>query len=107
IEFMCPAASATVVRCNGTLVTVRSTSAALRELADHAGDPVVAGGDVAGVRVKSDAAIGLHAGDIVLGIDGRRVTAAAQLAAPDHARVSVAFRRGTADLVVDLEAISE
>ena len=103
-SFACPAAGDVVVHCQGTSVTVRSIAAALQAIAVHVGGPVISGAEIVGVRVASDV-LGLRAGDLLYGIDGHRVTAAAQIealvkTAPTDAALAV--RRDATDLIVDL-----
>jgi hypothetical protein len=94
------AASANVVRCGGHELVVHSIAAALGELATAAGPPVVANGVVAGIRLEADA-LGFAAGDIVLAVDARRITSAADLRALASAH-AIAVRRGTVDLAIDV-----
>ena len=96
-----------VVGCRGRELVVRSVRAALGELAAASGDPIVAGGVVAGVRVQSDVLGGaVRAGDVVLGLDAHRVTSHAELAglAPATAatRAALAVRRGDVIGTIDL-----
>jgi hypothetical protein len=71
------------------------------------GEPVVAAGQVIGLRLTGDSGTFLKKGDIVLGVDGRPVRSAdewrAQGKLPRHELV-LAFRRDGADRVVHISA---
>ena len=94
------APSPNVVHCAGHELVVHSIAAALGQLATAAGPPIVADGAIAGVRLDADA-LGFAAGDIVLAVDARRITSAADLRALASAH-AIAVRRGTIDLAVDV-----
>ena len=102
----CPPAGAGVVRClGGTHLVVRSVSATLRELGFVASEPVVSGGDVLGIRLIEDLPVLLRRGDILLGVDGHRITSAAQLrdlAGHIHGRCALAVRRDGSDISLQL-----
>jgi hypothetical protein len=100
----CPPSGGLIVSCSGTKVVVGSLADALGQLAAPAREPVVAGGEVIGLRLAADALM-LRRGDILLGIDSHQVHSAAELAAVIkglHRRATVAVRRGTTDILVDL-----
>jgi hypothetical protein len=108
IPLPCPPNGGIVVSCTGgTHLVVSSLPDALTQLTEPAREPVVSGGAIIGLRLSADALM-LHRGDVVLGIDAHRVTSAAQLAAviavvrAGQHRASVAVRRGTTEIVVDL-----
>jgi hypothetical protein len=105
--FACPSPGGVIASCTGgTHLVVGSLGDALTQLTDTAKEPVISGGEVIGLRLTADALV-LHRGDVILGIDAHRVTSAAQLAAVIGSvgkQVSVAVRRGSSDVVVDLRA---
>jgi hypothetical protein len=102
----CPAPGAGIVRCtNGTHLVVRSLAATLRELAEVASEPAVAGGDVVGIRLSEDPEVLLRRGDVILGLDGHRIISAAQLhdlAGTAHDRSVLAVRRDGRDIIFEL-----
>ena len=104
--FSCPPINADVVRCtDGTKLVVRSLATTLRKLALVDTAPVIAGGDVIGIRLTEDAEVVLRRGDIILGIDGHRIRSAAQLhelARYVHERTSLAVRRDGDDVILEL-----
>ncbi len=100
----CPPIGGVIVSCSGTKVVVGSLADALAQLAEPAREPVVSGAEVIGLRLAADALM-LRRGDILLGIDSHQVHSAAELAAVIkglHGRATVAVRRGTTDILVDL-----
>src|SRR5688572_6590613 len=111
--FPCPATLAPpVVRCEQrdaeyNQLEVYSLASALDELIAARKDPVVVNGRVEGMRLRDDlATFGLATGDLLVAIDGRRVTSADQvLPAFQAARertsilISRAQRFGTIELV--------
>jgi hypothetical protein len=102
--FTCPPLGGIVLHCSGTSITVRSIADALGLLAAAAPERVISGGDVIGVRLVTKA-LQLERGDIVLGIEGHRVTSADQLAGLVGSlpkSISVAVRRGEIDAVIVL-----
>jgi hypothetical protein len=101
----CPSGNSNVVRCSGTSAQVRSLASTLRTLVDTDTAPVIAGGDVIGIRLLEDAELLLRRGDIILGLDGHRIASAAQLhelARYLADRATLAVRRDGADVVIDL-----
>jgi hypothetical protein len=100
----CPPIGGVIVSCSGTKVVVGSLADALGQLAAPAREPVVSGAEVIGLRLAADALM-LRRGDILLGIDSHQVHSAAELAAVIkglQTRATVAVRRGTTDILVDL-----
>jgi hypothetical protein len=102
----CPPPGGVIVSCSGAKVVVGSLADALGQLAEPAREPVVSGAEVIGLRLAGDALM-LRRGDILLGIDSHQVRSAAELAAVIKVlrkRATVAVRRGTTDILVDLAA---
>jgi len=104
--FVCPPQDAGVVRCtDNTHVVVHSLAATVRELVAGDTEPVVAGADVIGIRLTEDAATLLRRGDIILAVDGHRITSSAQLqdlARYLHERITLAIRRDGSDIILEL-----
>jgi hypothetical protein len=103
--FVCPAAGTGIVRCAGTDVVVANLATTLRKLIAVDTEPVLAGGDIIGIRLSEDAEVLLRRGDVIMGLDGHRITSATQLhelAGFARDRVTLAIRRDGADLVLDL-----
>lgn len=104
--FTCPTHDRDVVRCTGgTRLVVRSLAGALRKLVVAEATPVVAGGDVIGIRLSEDAELLLQRDDIILGLDGHRITSAAQLhdlARHVDGQATLAVRRDGVDTVIEL-----
>ena len=93
-----------IVACSGHSIVVRSLPAALRALAKAADRPVVADGEVVGIRLRADV-LGLRAGDVILGYDAHRVTSAdelAGLASSASPAGTLAVRRGQIDTGVEV-----
>jgi hypothetical protein len=100
----CPTGD-TIVRCNGTTAIVRSLATTLSIVSTADSAPVVAGGDVIGIRLLEDADVLLRRGDIILGLDGHRITSPEQLFALARylsERATLAVRRDGVDVVIDL-----
>jgi hypothetical protein len=103
--FSCPANGNGIVRCSGTQVVVTNLATTLRSLIAVETEPVVAGGDIIGIRLSEDADVLLRRGDVIMGVDGHRITSATQLhelARYASERSVLAVRRDGADLVLDL-----
>ncbi len=104
--FVCPPGDVMVVGCHdGTHVRVRSIADLVTELGAVASEPVVAGGDIIGVRLTGDPPHLLRRDDVILGIDANRVTSQAQLADLAHTigdRAVIAVRREGVEVVLDL-----
>jgi hypothetical protein len=104
--FACPPSGTDVVRCtDNTRVVVRSLATTLRKLVAVDTKPVIAGGDVIGIRLSEDAEVLLRRNDIILGLDGHRITSAAQLhelARYARERTALAIRRDGNDVIIDL-----
>jgi hypothetical protein len=102
----CPAATAEIVRCTGgTRVVVRSLATSLRKLVAVETVPVVSGGDLIGIRLAEDPELLLRRGDILLGLDGHRITSAAhlmELARHLHGSATLAVRRDGTDIAFEL-----
>ena len=102
IRVACPVGDL-VVRCtDGTHLVVRSVSAALAAMTRAAVEPVVVDGDVIGLRLDGDPPLALRRGDVVLGLDARRIANAAELAslvASPRNHAVLAVRRDDVDLV--------
>jgi hypothetical protein len=105
VAFACPAAGNGVVRCTGTQVVVTNIATTLRKLIAVDTQPVVAAGDVIGIRLSEDAEVLLRRGDVILGLDAHRITSATQLhelARYATERAALAIRRDGVDLVIEL-----
>ncbi|HEY5946479.1 MAG TPA: hypothetical protein VIV40_13345 [Kofleriaceae bacterium] len=105
VAFACPPTGNGVVRCAGTSVVVGSLTSTLRKLVAVNTDPVISGGDVVGIRLSEDPEVLLRRGDVVLGLDGQRITSAAQLselARYVHERTALAVRRDGTDMIIEL-----
>lgn len=104
--FTCPPSGSDVVRCtDDTRVVVRSLATTLRKLVAVDTQPVIAGGDVIGIRLSEDAEVLLRRNDVILGLDGHRITSAAQLhelARYVRERAALAIRRDGSDVIIDL-----
>jgi hypothetical protein len=106
IPFVCPPADTTTVSCHdGTHLRVRSVPDLLAELGAVASEPVVAGGDIIGVRLTGDPPHVLRRDDVILGVGANRITSQTQLA--DLARTignraAIAVRREGVEVVLDL-----
>ncbi|HEY5923893.1 MAG TPA: hypothetical protein VIV11_19575 [Kofleriaceae bacterium] len=103
--FACPPLGGGIVQCNGTEVRVASLATTLRKLVEVRSEPAVAAGDVIGIRLSADAEVLLRRGDIILGLDGHRITSSAQLhelAGQLSERTSLAIRRDGTDLILAL-----
>jgi hypothetical protein len=104
-EFVCPPAGNGVVRCAGTQVVVTNLATTLRKLITVDTQPVVSAGDVIGIRLSEDAEVLLRRGDVILGLDGHRITSATQLhdlARYATERAVLAIRRDGTDLAIEL-----
>jgi hypothetical protein len=105
IAFVCPAAGNGVVRCSGTEIVVTNLATTLRKLIAVDTEPVVAAGDIIGIRLSEDAEVLLRRGDMIMGLDGHRITSATQLhelARYASDRAALAVRRDGTDLVLEL-----
>lgn len=104
--FACPPVGGDIVRCtDGTQLVVRSLSTTLRKVVAVDTQPVVAGADVIGIRLTEDAETLLRRGDVILGLDGHRITSSAQLhdlARYAHERATLAVRRDGTDVILEL-----
>jgi hypothetical protein len=104
-SFACPALGNGIVRCSGNQVVVANLATALRKLVEVETQPVVAGGDILGIRLSEDAEVLLRRGDVITGLDGHRITSASQLhelARYVATRATLAVRRDGGDLVIEL-----
>jgi hypothetical protein len=104
--FTCPPTAADIVRCtDDTRIVVRSLDSVLRKLVSVDTQPVVAGADVIGIRLSEDAETLLRRGDIILGLDGHRITSGAQLyelARHIEGSAMLAIRRDGTDIILEL-----
>jgi hypothetical protein len=103
--FACPPLTGGIVRCTGSDIVVDNLTTTLRKLVANDTEPAVVAGDIIGLRLMQDADVLLHRGDIVLGVDGHRITSAEQLhelARYAHERSTLAVRRDGADVILDL-----
>ena len=104
--FACPPPGDGITRCtDGTRYVVSSVRTTLRRLLAGDALPVVAGGDVVGIRLTKDAEVMLRRGDVILGLDAHRITSQAQFQelarhAGEHA--SLAVRRDGSDVLIEL-----
>jgi len=104
-KFACPALTGGIVRCTGTEIVVDSLTTTLRKLVAHDTEPVVAGSDIVGIRLTEDAELLLRRGDVIMGLDGQRITSTEQLhelARYAHERAALAVRRDGADVILEL-----
>lgn len=104
--FACPPAGDVVISClNGTQLRVRSVARALHGLLGAPFEPVVANGDVVGLRLTADAPLLLRRGDLIVAVDSRTMKSVSQLAVIE-ARVTspatVTVRRGAEQVVIEL-----
>jgi hypothetical protein len=111
--FVCPAPfSPPVLGCHERdaermELTVYSLASAIDEVLAARKEPVIVNGRLAGIRLRDDLAIyGLHGGDMLLSIDGRKLDAVEQVAAvlqKSRSRASFVIARaerfGTIELV--------
>lgn len=105
--FACPVQPGNgIVSCHdGTQYKVSSVGAMMRELATVASVPVVAGGDIVGIRLTAAPPRLLQQGDVILGVNSHRITEATQLTAlAGHleGKVSIAVRRAGVEAVLEL-----
>lgn len=102
----CPPIDANVKSCkDGRQLVVASVRDTLLAMTNVDMVPVVAGGDIVGLRLVGDGKLLLRAGDILLGIDNHRVATKEQLsvlAANPEKHADVAIRRDGVDLVFSL-----
>ena len=110
--FACPQLDDNIRACSGDgrHYTVASLAAALRQLADSEPDPLVAGGDITGLRFTQDPEYLLRTGDVLLGVDSHRVVTVAQLRdlarhVRDH--MTVAVRRDGVDVILELRELPQ
>lgn len=90
---------------DGTRYKVTSVRDALRALLTGDFVPVIGSGDVAGLRVEGDTPLILREGDVILGLDNRRLANKAhlmQLVDTSGKQASLAFRRNGTDYVLEL-----
>lgn len=103
VALVCPPSG--VLRCTeGTHFVVASLGDALRAMA-AAAEPVVANGEVIGIRLAADATLALRRGDLIIGLDAHRITSSAELAtliAGARGHATLAIRRGGSDVVFDV-----
>jgi hypothetical protein len=102
---VCPPLDENIKSCKDGQLAVGSVQWALLAMTNVDMVPVVAGGDIAGLRLVGDAHLLLHAGDIILGVNNRRLTTKQQLSAfmTDPGKTAdVAIRRDGLDLVIRL-----
>jgi hypothetical protein len=104
--FSCPPSDDDIVRCaDDTRIVVRSLASVMRKLVSVDTQPVVAGADVIGIRLSEDAETLLRRGDVILGVDGHRITSGGQLyelARYLHGTAALAVRRDGADIILEL-----
>lgn len=106
--FTCPAGNLLVKSCSdGKALVVTSTKQALAAIIysklEPEFEPAIAGGEVIGLRVLHDTQLLLRAGDILLGIDTRRVGSRMQLLSmvlDAGSNVALAIRRDGVDVTV-------
>lgn len=90
---------------DGTHYTAKSVPDALRALTDTDLVQVIGSGDIAGLRVEKDTPLVLREGDVIFGLDTRKITTKEQLAdlvRSSGTQASLAFRRDGVDYVVQL-----
>jgi hypothetical protein len=106
LPFTCPPPSASIETCTPDHVLVTpSVKDALRQMTDTELEPVVDRGSIAGMRLLHDPPAVLRAGDVILGIDSRRVGSRAQLeqlVASAGKQAALAIRRDGVDVMVRL-----
>jgi hypothetical protein len=104
--FSCPPPSALIETCTPDHVLITpSPKEALEEMTRTEVEPFIDGGSIVGIRLLRDAPLILRAGDIIVGIDSRRVGSRAQLeqlVATVGKRVALAIRRDGVDLTIGL-----
>jgi len=106
IVFTCPPQGNGVVSCHdNTKLKVRSVKDLIGELAKVPAEPLVAGGDIVGIRLTGDPPHLLRRDDVVLGLDAHRITTSrelADLATSLDGKALLAVRREGVDIVLDL-----
>ena len=105
--FACPPTSDSIKSCDAKThkLVVASTKQTLASMTRGEMEPVIDNGDIAGIRLLADAPLILRKGDIVLGLDSRRVGTQEQLASMVEAvgpTATLAFRRDGIDLTVTI-----
>jgi hypothetical protein len=103
VAIACPPSSDVVRSCQSGHLVVKSASAALAAMTSSELAPVVEGGDVEGLRLESNAQLLLVKGDIILGVNDRRVGTKeqlAQLVKGVGTNAALAIRRNGVDLTV-------
>lgn len=106
-RFACPSQPGNgVVSCHdGTQYTVSSVETLVTELAAIKSVPVIAGGDIVGIRLLGEPARLFQRDDVILGINSHRITESRQLAAlAAHldGAVAIAVRRDGVEAVLHL-----
>jgi hypothetical protein len=104
--FACPSPAVGVISCHdGTHYQVASIANLLNELAAVDATPVVAAGDIVGIRLIGDPARLLRRDDVILGVDAHRVADARQLrdlAPTFDGKAALAVRREGIEAVLEL-----
>lgn len=106
-ELACPPVSDSIKSCDAQThkLVVASTKQMLESMTRVDVEPMIDSGDIAGVRLLSDAHQILRKGDIILGMDSRRVGSQEQLDSMVEAvgpTATLAIRRDGADLSVTI-----
>jgi hypothetical protein len=105
-SFSCPGQTRGIVSCHdGTQLVVTSIASTLTALGRVDASPVVAGGDVIGIRLLGDPPPVFRRDDVILAVDAHRITDPRQLvnlAGKLGDEVSIAVRRAGYDAVVQL-----
>jgi len=105
--FLCPASPGYgIVSCHdGTHYKVSSVERIVKTLATLDASPVIAAGDVIGIKLDADPPLPFVRGDVILGVDSHRIADRANLAmlAPSlKGAAMIAVRRGGIDAVLSL-----
>ncbi len=104
--FTCPTPLTGVISCHdGTHFKVASVEKLLKELAAIDATPVIAGGDIIGIRLLGDPPRVLRRDDVILGLDAHRIADARQLrdlASTFDRSAALAVRRGRFEAVFEL-----
>jgi hypothetical protein len=106
LVFTCPSPPTGLISCHdGTHYKVESVETLLTELAAVEATPVIAAGDIIGIRLIGDPPRVLKRDDVILGIDAHRIAEARQLrdlAPTFDGKAALAIRREGVEAVLEL-----